>query len=51
MNNQEKQAIQQFIAHMSVKDYAKAEKSLQNAVEEKLKEIIRKETASPNEEK
>jgi len=46
MNKQEKKAIQEFLTHMSVKNYAKAEISLQNAVEEKLKTKIRSEIAS-----
>jgi len=46
MNKQEKKAIQEFLTHMSVKDYAKAEKAMQNAVEEKLKTKIRSEISS-----
>ena len=41
MNKQERQAIQTFLTHMAVKDYAKAGISLQTAVEEKLKTKIR----------
>ena len=43
MNKQEKKSIQEFLTHMSVKNYAKAEIALQNAVEEKLKIKIRSE--------
>jgi len=46
MNTQEKKAIQEFLTHISVKDYAKAEKAMQNAVEEKLKTKIRSEISS-----
>lgn len=48
--NTEKEAITNFIINMLDKDYANANKSLHNAVEEKLKNKIRKEIAPPSQE-
>ena len=46
--NKEKETIKKFIINMLDKDYANANKNLHNAVEEKLKNKIRKEITPPS---
>ena len=51
MKDKEKQILQSFICNIIDKDYANAEKTLQDAVEEKLKNKIRAEFSNTGQKK